>query len=393
MRILFLSRWYPFPPDNGSKIRVYNLLRGLSERHAVTLISFINSGAELAGVSLPDLALDDVKVCEYREFRPNSRQALLGYLSRTPRYLIDTYQPAMAALIRETCRNSPHDLVIASQTSMAAYQYSFSGVPAIFDEVELGLFRPNGGDDLNRCCAVRQRFTWEKHRRYIARIVEKFRACTVVSERERDLVVEIAPGYRPVHVIPNCIDVDAHDGAATKRVPGALVFTGPLSYQPNHFAMGWFLNDIYPSIQVEVSGVTLTITGDPGSQPVLTAPGVTYAGVVPDIRQVIGSSSVSVVPLRSGGGTRLKILESLALRTPVVTTSKGAEGLDVRTGEHLLIADTPGEFARSVVKLLRDPEHARALAEKGFKLVRERYNSDVVLPKFLQLVDEVAHPS
>jgi glycosyltransferase involved in cell wall biosynthesis len=276
---------------------------------------------------------------------------------------------------------------------MAAYQNLFSGIPAIFDEVELGLFRPNGGDELNIRGAVRQRFTWEKHRRYIARVGQKFRACTVASERERSFFAEVAPDYRPIHVIPNCIDVDAYDGSANKRVPGALVFAGSMSYEPNHCAMRWFLSDIYPSVKAEVPGATLAITGDPGLRHVLTGPGVTHTGVVPDIHQVVASCSVSVVPLRSGGGTRLKIIESLALRTPVVTTSKGAEGLDVRAGEHLLIADTADEFAGAVVRLLRDPEHARGLAENGFKLVRERYNSDVVLPKFLRLVDEVARLS
>lgn len=393
MRILFLSRWYPFPPDNGSKIRVYNLLRGLSERHTVTLISFVTPGSVMRATAPADTVLDEIKVCEYREFRPNSGRALLGYLSRTPRYLIDTYQPAMAALIRRTCEDSPYDLVVASQTAMAAYQDLFPGIPAIFDEVELGLFRPNGGGELNTRGSVRQRLTWEKHRRYIARVGQKFRACTVVSERERSLFTEVAPYYRPVHVIPNCIDVPAYERVATKRVPGALVFAGSTSYQPNLRAMRWFLSDIYPSVKAEVPGATLAITGDPGLQHVLTGPGVTHTGVVPDIHQVVASCSVSVVPVRSGGGTRLKIIESLALRTPVVTTSKGAEGLDVRTGEQLLIADTADEFAGAVVRLLRDPEHARVLAENGFKLVRERYNSDVVLPKFLRLVDEVARLS
>jgi len=390
VRILFLSRWYPFPPDNGSKIRVHNLLQGLSERHAVTLVSFVSPGAAPAGTPVPGAAVSDIKLCEYHEFRPDSPRALLGYLSRTPRSLIDTYQPTMATLIRQTCENSPYDLVIASETSMAAYQCSFAKTPAIFEGVELGLFKPDDGQELNSRGALRRRLTWAKHRRYIARLVEKFRACTVVSEQERSLLSEIAPDYRPVHVIPNCIYVNAHDGAAGGRVAGAMVFAGSLSYEPNHCAMRWFLTDIYPSIRAEVPDATITITGDPGARPVPTGPGVTYTGVVPDVQRVIASSSVSVVPVRSGGGTRLKILESFALRTPVVSTSKGAEGLDVRTGEHLLIADTPGEFARAVIRLLLDPEHARGLAENGFRLVRERYSSDAVLPKFLHLVNEVA---
>ncbi len=391
MKVLFLSRWYPYPPDNGSKVRISNLLRALCERNDVTLLSFAEPRHPMAGGNGPGPLPLEIRVCLYRDFDPYSHRALFGYLSGTPRYLTDTYSIEMDALIRSETRRGGYDLVVASQLSMASYHRCFSTVPAVFDEVELGLFRPD--DDTHQpltWSAWRRKLTWEKHRRYVASVVEKFRFCTVVSQRERELLAEVAPRYRPVHVVPNCIDVGGCDRPAADRAPGSLIFVGSFFYWPNYDAMDWFLREIYPPIRAEVPGVRLTITGDPGRRPPLNGPGVVQTGNVADVHTLVASSVVSIVPIRKGAGTRLKILESIASRTPVVTTSKGVEGLELRGGEHVLIADTPGEFAQAVVRLLREPEYARIIAENAFRFVRSRYDRGVVLPEFTRLVHAAA---
>jgi glycosyltransferase involved in cell wall biosynthesis len=119
---------------------------------------------------------------------------------------------------------------------------------------------------------------------------------------------------------------------------------------------------------------------------------VTLTGFVDDVRPLIAQSWISVVPLHTGGGTRLKILEAMALGTPVVATSKGAEGLDVQSGRHLLIADTPEAFAQSAIRLLKEPELRRQLAKSAYQLIREKYDWAVVIPRFLALTERVAHP-
>jgi glycosyltransferase involved in cell wall biosynthesis len=140
-----------------------------------------------------------------------------------------------------------------------------------------------------------------------------------------------------------------------------------------------------------VPGVGLTITGDHAGLPLPCTNHVSLAGVVDDVRPLIASASVSLAPIRVGGGTRLKILEAMALRAPVVATSKGAEGLDVRDGEHLLIADTPEAFADATIRLLKEPGLRERLADNAYQLVREHYDWAVVMPRFLHLVERVAH--
>jgi glycosyltransferase involved in cell wall biosynthesis len=155
--------------------------------------------------------------------------------------------------------------------------------------------------------------------------------------------------------------------------------------------MTWFLAEVYPRIQAQVTDVRLLITGDHADLPLPPTDNLTLTGFVDDVRPLVAAASISLVPIRVGGGTRLKILEAMALHTPVVATTKGAEGLDVQHGDHLLIADTPESFAQAVLRLLGDPALRQKLADNGYQLVRERYDWAAVMPTFLNLIERVAY--
>jgi glycosyltransferase involved in cell wall biosynthesis len=156
--------------------------------------------------------------------------------------------------------------------------------------------------------------------------------------------------------------------------------------------MTWFLQEVYPRIRAQAPDVSLTITGDHAGLPLPPADHVTLTGFVDDVRPLIAAAWVSLVPLRVGGGTRLKILEAMALGTPVVATSKGAEGLDAQHGEHLLIANGPEAFAESVIRLLQEPGLRRRMADNAYQLVQEKYDMAALMPRFLDLVERVATP-
>jgi len=254
--------------------------------------------------------------------------------------------------------------------------------------VELGAFWP--GHDAGKGLAARwrQQITWAKHRRDIAGLVEHFAFCTVASEAERRLLAEAAPGYRAVHVVPNSVDTSGP--GTTARTPNSLIFTGSMRFAPNREAMTWFVDDILPAVRARVPDVRVTITGEPGPVPFASRTGVTLAGHVADVRPLVSSSAVSLAPIRTGGGTRLKILEARAARTPVVATAKAAEGLDVRHEEHLLIADTPPAFADAVCRLLEDPGGAATMAERAWRVCRERYDARVVASNLVRLAESAA---
>ena len=197
----------------------------------------------------------------------------------------------------------------------------------------------------------------------------------LTSEREAATVRRFDPTL-PTAVVPNGVDTAYF--VPGDRIEGGLqiVFTGALNYRPNVDAVLYFAQDILPRVRKIVPGVHFTVVG--GSAPpeitALRGPAVSVVGYVPDVRPYLRAASVVVAPLRMGSGTRLKIIEGLAMARPVVSTSLGAEGLAVNHGQHVLIADDPGEFAEQVGRLLADGALRVALGREGRSLVEREYS-------------------
>lgn len=390
MRILFLSRWFPFPTDNGSKLRVSNLLHGLSQQHDVTLLSFTDQpNHDLSGTGIQSVC-SDAHVISGRGFAPRGWRAQLGFLSSRPRFLVDTYSQPMERLIRSSIARNKYDLVIASQLSMASYHSCLQGIPAMFEEMEIGWFydKATQGKSFHQ---FRLRLTWLKLCKYLGHILRAFRVCTVVSEQERQLFTANFPEHgTKVHVIPNCIPVRQYQGAQIEPAPHQLIFTGSFRYAANYEGAQWFVREVLPLILKRLPDARLVITGDHANLPFVPASNVTLTGQVDDIRPLVAASRVGIVPLFSGGGTRLKILEAMAMGTPVVATSKGAEGLELIPGEHFLVADSPVSFAEQVLRVLNDNALHDRLSAQARKFVQDRYDSEVVVPHFVRLVESVA---
>jgi len=392
VRILFLSAWFPYPPDNGSRLRISNLLAGLAEKHQVDLVTFCDRADWQKGAKILHRHCSTIRVVPWKPFRPDSPRALVGFLSLTPRSLLYTHSPQMEQAIREELQRQRYDLVIASEITMAVYWQVFTPVPAILDDLELGALAVKPGPRSMNLHRLRRMLTWTKARRYVARLLSHFRACTVVSAEEQALVLKAAPDYPGVVVLPNCIEGAHYADIVTEPQWGQLIFPGALSYEANYDAVCFFLREIYARIREKTPEAALVITGRHNGVPwpPFPLPGpVQLTGWVEDVRPWIASSWAMVVPLRQGSGTRIKILESLALGTPVVSTHKGAEGLAVVDGQHLLLADSPGAFAGAVRRLLCQPALRQRLVEQGRALVREHYDWQVVMPTFLQLVERV----
>ena len=387
MKILFLSRWFPYPTNNGSKLRIFNLLRGLSQHHDVTLLSFTDQTDVSPETPEVRSLCSEVQVVPWKEFDPLSWQARLGFLSLKPRSVIDTFSPEMARKITQVIHKKNPDLVIASQLPMAAYYKYFNGVPALFEEIELGLSHEDSRRRLNGKKRVRHALTWFKLRLYLSRLLKSYRAVTVVSEQERKLVSSHFPDVKNILVIPNCMNLADYEDIHAEPQPCRLVFTGSFRYHTNYEAMLWFVGEVFPLVLAQIPDAELVISGDHADLPLPSDKNVTLAGYVDDIKGLIASSTIALAPLWSGGGTRLKILEAMAIGTPVVATSKGAEGLDAQHGEHFFVADDPVEFSNWVIKLLRDDNLRKKMATKASLLVQEKYNWGKTLPAFVNSIE------
>jgi len=389
MKILFLSRWFPYPTNNGSKLRIYNLLRGLSKHHDVTLLSFADQPDVNPEAAEVKSICSDVQVIPWREFNPNSTRAKLGFLSLKPRSIIDTFSPEMAQAITQTLNKQKYDVVIASQLQMAAYYPHFQNTPALFEEIEIGLIHGQAKTSGDKVQRLRHAFTWFKLRMYLSQLLRSFQAVTVVSEQEQKLIAQNFQHVKNIQVIPNCMNMDDYHDIHVEAKPNTLIFTGSFRYHANYEAMVWFVREVFPLILEKVSDAQLIITGDHADLPLPSNQNVTLTGYVDDIKGLIASTTVALAPLWSGGGTRLKILEAMAIGTPVVATTKGAEGLDAQTGEHLFVTDIPDKFATHVIKLLIDGNLRRKMAGNADRFVREKYDWAGVMPELLSLIKQI----
>jgi len=388
MRILFLSRWYPYPPSNGSKLRIFNLLIGLAKKHDVTLISFLDDPARPPAALPAEAGCKEVLTVPWQSYKPESLRARLAVLNPAPRSAVVTFSRRMKETVDQALRDGAFDLVVASQIDTARYSSSFRDLPAVFEEVELGVLRDQFVNASSRWRRLRHGLTWAKYRRYLAGQLRNFQVSTVVSELERQLLTRIVKGYPSVELIPNGVKLSEYENFRQVPQPNSLIFTGSLRFQPNFEAMAWFLREVYPRIQAEEPHVRLSITGEPSSRRLPEARNVSLVGFVDDIRPLIRRAWVSLAPLQTGGGTRLKILEAMALGTPVVSTSKGAEGLAAIDGKHILIADGEEAFAQAILRLLRDPGLHRQIAKNAHSLVRQSYDWELIIPRFLDVVED-----
>ncbi len=393
MRILWLSRWFPYPPDNGSKIRIFNLLKHLSTKHEVDLISFASEKMADGHQAALRRFCRRVNVAQHRPFQPKGGRALLGFFSSRPRSIVDTHSAELQQLVEQAGRERSYDIVIASQIDMAHYALALPDATRIFEEVELTTLYERFVKQDHLTKKLSGGLTYWKTSNYVAGLLKNFAGCTVVSEPERDRVLQASPHYAPIKVVPNGVDIATYSGGFGQPEPDTLVYSGALTYQANFDAVEFFLRQVFPLVQAKRSSIKLSVTGKLDGVAANRLPfngGVVFTGYLDDIRPKVARSWVNVVPLRVGGGTRLKILESLALGTPVVATSKGAEGLDLVPGRDILIADTPAEFAKAVLGLLADPALREMLSSNGRKAVAAKYDWQIVGQTLDEFIERLA---
>jgi len=337
LRILFLSTWFPFPPDNGSKLRVYHLLAALAKRHEVTLASFAFYTAQPKQADELRTWCRNIRTVPVNPFEVNRASTLSTFLSPDP--VTCRPVPSMSRLVDDVFGAQHFDVVIASTEMMAVYAQQAPPATARVLEEHNAMSRwayeryMQTGNPVQR---ARRWVSWRKSRRHEARLFPRFDLITMVSEADRRAALHVVDGHRVrVEVVPNGVDCIHNQPSLTAPRPGALVYNGSLTYSANYDAVQWFLAEIYPRIKEHRPDVSLAVTGS--TKGVDTAAlalddSVTLTGYVEDVRIPVAEAAACVIPIRQGGGTRLKILEAMALGTPVVATRKGAEGLEVVDG-------------------------------------------------------------
>jgi glycosyltransferase involved in cell wall biosynthesis len=240
---------------------------------------------------------------------------------------------------------------------------------------------------------LRKWFSWRESHLLKKGEVKRCREADVVlvtSEREYDMLKQLLPEQQ-IEVIPNGVDTEAfvhHD--SVREIPYQIIFTGSMDYFPNIDAVLYFARKSWPIIKSEVPNASWQIVGKNPPREVrdlAASPGITVTGTVPEVTSYLASASVAIAPLQIGSGTRLKILEALAMGKAVVSTSLGCEGLSVASGKHLILADQPENFAQAVITLLNNQEMRTALGKAGKALVEAEYSWEQARPQLLHAFD------
>lgn len=394
MNLLFLTAQVPYPPRQGGALRAWGMISALARRHAVTILSFHDA----AGVpSLPpdfgDLSLN---VVPEPPPRPLSRRLRDLLFSRQPDMALRLGSPLFRQRLAERLAAQPFDAVHIEGIEMAPFLDVLGQArprPLIlFDDFncEFLLQKRAFLTDLRYPArwhgALYSLVQWRRLRRYEAEICRRADWVVAVSEADALALRALVPGLR-LTVVPNGVDVSAYDPQippAPGMAENALVFTGKMDFRPNVDAVLWFAEEVLPRIQAQAPDVRFWVVGQRPHRrlEVLRGnPAITLTGYVEDTRPYIAGATVYVAPLRIGGGTRLKLLEAMAMERAVVATRLGAEGYEVQDGRELLLADDAETFAAAVVSLLKDPARRAAIGRAARRFVESYYDWSVLAPR------------
>lgn len=374
-RILLISPWLPEPPYWGSGIRVRELLKGLSRTNSVTLVSYVHPWEQEHVAAVRQLCDSVHTVAASPAQGPDRIGRLMSLVSRESHYFRRFIRPALQATIDQLLTSEGYDLVQVESGCLADLDLSRAPT-TILDEHNIEYELLARAIWLERSLPRRlfAMVEYPKVRRAERRAWRRFDGCVVTSEREVPEIRRFAPG-RPVAAVPNGVDTD-YFAPQRRTTASGLVFTGLMRYRPNVDGITYFVKEVLPLVHEIRPDVTLTIVGWGNNDEVdaLLGPKVRATGRVADVRPYLAGAAAVVAPVRIGGGTRLKVLEALAMGKPLIATSTACEGLDLVDGRDLVMADGPRAFADAVLRILADQKYGARLGDAGRRVVAARYS-------------------
>lgn len=384
MKILFVTPRLPLPADTGAKIRTYNLLKNTAKDNQASLLSFYQQEDDKAVNDLKSLGIrlhlvkakDKIKVSK-----------ILGHLPVS----IEKYSSEiMEEKLKELLTNEKFNLIHFDHLHMGQYKEYVNGLPCILDEhnVESVI--------LERCASIEKglikkllfRSQSKKMASFESNLISKFSKCLAVSEDDKKNLLKMSENKAEVEVIPNGVDTEYFNLSTIAdelKEEDSLVFTGSMDWLPNTDAVIYFAKEILPLIWNKNNQVKFYIVGKNPTKEVLSLGDmdnrIIITGTVDDVRPYIAKSKVFVVPIRVGGGTRLKILEAMAMSKAIVSTTIAAEGIKYTNGHNIIIQDYPLHIANSILALLEDEQKRNNLGQAGRDLACNCYDWKIISQK------------
>jgi glycosyltransferase involved in cell wall biosynthesis len=410
MNILIVSPFFALPLKSGGHTRLFNMIKHISSHHEVDFLSPITDQErdyipELKGYCRQIFPVSVRNSCDpghvsgkYDLFRLCSK--LGGLLRGIPREVSGFYYLELHKKLNALLKLYRYDIVQVEFTRMAQYfnKSFYEHHPSIKILVDYDMafipFQRRWECEKNIFFKIIRYIDYRMNKSYALRMWKLFDSFIVMSEVDRKRTLDHLP-YLPVHVVPNGVDLSTYKplpGTGNGKKCRELLFIGGALHFPNVDALSFFTEEVYPLIHNSIKDISLTVIGsgwESYSKHLSHIPSIRFAGFVKDIRTYASGSMILVAPIRIGGGTRLKILEAMAMGIPVVSTSVGCEGITVEDGRDILIADTPEKFMSRINQIISSADLRQHLTENAYKLVKETYGWDKLAMKMEKIYDDL----
>ncbi len=397
-RVLFLAHLLPFPLDGGAKIKSYHTLRKLAEVYDVTLLAFVRSEDEKKHIiPLRDLCVGGIEtVLIHRSKVKNVVDAARLLPSRKPFIVGRDHVGAMAKAVRTRLGGRRFDAVHIDHLQMAQYVLPRkSPAKLVLDHhnVESQIIERMAETSPSKATRWYANKEWPKLERYELEVCKAVDRVLTVSAEDKQTLQKLDPSLKYISVVPIGVNGDYYQPVPRYEDPKTLLSIGTMYWPPNVEAILWFYRGVYPLIKEAIPDVKLSIVGAEPDDKILRLAkedkSVKVPGYVADDRTVAADCAAFIVPLRSGSGMRVKILNAMAMALPVVSTTVGAEGIAATHKKDIFVADTSDDFARDCIKLLREPAYATEIGLAGRKLIEENYSWAAVGAELLSVYDYV----
>lgn len=408
MKILWLSHLVPYPPKGGVLQRSFNLIKEVSKHHDVYLFAF--NQPELLNSCFPDekepleLALEGLAPFTKRihvtdipsEIRKRGKE-LLAFKSLFSHegYTVNWLKSNEAEkTLRQWRTEYDFDAVHYDTISLVPYRSMFAGIPSVLDhhniESDMMLVRSqNEKNYLKRLYFLQEA---KKLRFYEARNCPSFDLNITCSSKDTKRLESLCKGSI-ITEVPNGVDVDYFSPVETEKEANSLIFAGGLSWYPNIDAMRFFAYEIWPLLKEKIPDVKMHLVGRSAPSDLVelgkTDPRFQVHGFVDDVRPYLARASAYICPIRDGGGTKLKVLDALAMKCPLVAHPFACDGIDVTEGKDVIFAESPDDFVTKICSVLQDQECQRTLASNGRDLVESRYSFEQIGLKLAKALDSL----
>jgi len=367
-KILIISPYFPFPARDGGKVRLYNLIKHLSQKNEVYLLAYIEPNADKNCVELAKEFCTDV----FPVLREEDKRIIKDDIPRSVSFF---YTQAMINELQKVLDVVKPDVVQLDFLIMTQYVKHIKNVPVFYTEHDMGLldFNQSFHDrDLND---TERFFEWKKLISYEKHILDYFCSVMVLTDRDKTLIENLNNNVKAT-IIPTGVDTEFYKPNICSDEEKNLIFVGHYRHFPNADAIIYFVKNIYPKIIQKIPNIKLYIVGSGVTKSVenLQTENIIITGEVEDIRKYLRQPNIFVAPVRLGGGIKGKVLEAMAMGVPVVATKEAVSGIDYANNNFALVSDDIDIFADNVVKLLKDESLYKELSVNSRKIVEEYYN-------------------